>query len=397
MRIISLFFVGVMSLLMLQAQEPAMTVNFLEEENWAQARELAAEQDKFIFVDAYTEWCGWCKVQDKNTFTNEDVGNLINENFVSVKLDFERGDGVKLARKYRIQSYPTLLFFTSDGRYVGKKVGYDADIDNFMSDVMDKMKPENYFPEIGDPDVLDPGFPEFYVSQFGPNGERTRAKPEQISEWLDGQENIYSEVPYNILMTMQLDEKWSQFFLDNHKALAEKFIASEVQDKLTNVLVSGAYAAMRNKDEGALDAAFAKMEKYLPAEEVENIATNLRINFYMMSKDYDKLIPIMNKLAAREDGNYDNTINSIAWNLYEGSDDQMTLKTASKWMYTVMDRNPENYMFMDTHAALLYKTGSYAQAKEAAAKAIQIGKSDGEDVSGTEELLKKITSAMTER
>ena len=117
----------------------------------------------------------------------------------------------------------------------------------------------------------------------------------------------------------------------------------------------------------------------------------------MMSKDYDKLIPIMNKLAAREDGNYDNTINSIAWNLYEGSDDQMTLKTASKWMYTVMDRNPENYMFMDTHAALLYKTGSYAQAKEAAAKAIQIGKSDGEDVSGTEELLKKITSAMTER
>ncbi|MEM9983515.1 MAG: thioredoxin family protein, partial [Bacteroidota bacterium] len=179
MRLISLFFVGAMSLLMLQAQEPAMTVNFLEEENWAQARELAAEQDKFIFVDAYTEWCGWCKVQDKNTFTNEDVGNLINEHFVSVKLDFERGDGVKLARKYRIQSYPTLLFFTSDGRYVGKKVGYDADIDNFMADVMDKMKPENYFTAIGDPDVLDPGFPEFYVNNFGPNGERTRANTKQ--------------------------------------------------------------------------------------------------------------------------------------------------------------------------------------------------------------------------
>ncbi|MEM9986831.1 MAG: hypothetical protein AAF804_17190, partial [Bacteroidota bacterium] len=218
-----------------------------------------------------------------------------------------------------------------------------------------------------------------------------------ITEWLDSQEDLYREVPYNVLMTMQLDEKWSQFFLDNHESFAEKFIASEVKDKLSNVLVSGAYAAMRTQDEEALEAAFAKMEKYLPAEDVENISTSLRINFYMMTKDFDKLNPMMDELAAREDGDYDNTINSIAWNLYEGSDDQMALKSASKWMFAVMDRNPENYMFMDTHAALLYKTGAYDKAKEAAVRAIEIGKSGGEDVKATEELLEKIISAMTER
>lgn len=379
------------------AQEPEMAVDFISEENWAQAREMAAEQDKYIFVDAYTEWCGWCKVQDKNTFTNQRVGDFINEHFVSVKLDFERADGVMLARKYRVQSYPTLLFFTPSGQLVGRQIGYEANIDKFLEIVDGMLNPQNHAPAIGDPDVLDPGFPDWYIAAFGPNGERTRAKPEDVAAWLETQEDLFTEVAYNVFMTMPLDDKWQTYFLENHEDYAEQFDPKEVSGKLSSILMQSAYQAMRSQDEAAFEAAIEKMHDYLPEEEVAPMERSLKLNYYMMTQDTEKLVPLVDKMAADESGDYDNTINSVSWNLYESSEDETLLAAAVKWMDPVLERNPENYMFLDTQAALLYKTGALGEAKDLAAFAIEIGQQSGEDVSETESLLEKIEAAMQER
>ncbi len=43
-----------------------------------------------IFIDVYTDWCGWCKVMDKNTFSDPAVAKLLNENFYPVKFDAEQ-------------------------------------------------------------------------------------------------------------------------------------------------------------------------------------------------------------------------------------------------------------------------------------------------------------------
>ena len=44
---------------------------------------------KKIIIDLYTDWCGWCKVMDRNTFTNEEVINIINNKFIPIKFDAE--------------------------------------------------------------------------------------------------------------------------------------------------------------------------------------------------------------------------------------------------------------------------------------------------------------------
>ena len=44
---------------------------------------------KKIIIDLYTDWCGWCKVMDKNTFTDSEVVSLINKNFSTVKFNAE--------------------------------------------------------------------------------------------------------------------------------------------------------------------------------------------------------------------------------------------------------------------------------------------------------------------
>jgi len=47
-----------------------------------------------IFIDVYTDWCGWCKVMDKKTFTDETVINYMNEHYYAVKFNAEKEDPV---------------------------------------------------------------------------------------------------------------------------------------------------------------------------------------------------------------------------------------------------------------------------------------------------------------
>jgi thioredoxin-related protein len=54
-----------------------------------QAEEASAKKPRKIFVDVYTDWCGWCKRMDKTTFTDPQVVKYVNENFYAVKMDAE--------------------------------------------------------------------------------------------------------------------------------------------------------------------------------------------------------------------------------------------------------------------------------------------------------------------
>ncbi len=62
--------------------------------SWEEAAKLNETNPKKIFVDVYTSWCGWCKVMDKKTFTDEKVANYLTENFYAVKLDAESREAI---------------------------------------------------------------------------------------------------------------------------------------------------------------------------------------------------------------------------------------------------------------------------------------------------------------
>jgi len=69
--------------------------------SWNEAAELAAteENPKKIFVDIYTDWCGWCKKMDKDTFQNAEVAAYMADNFYMVKLDGEGKEEIEFKGK----------------------------------------------------------------------------------------------------------------------------------------------------------------------------------------------------------------------------------------------------------------------------------------------------------
>ena len=118
--------------------------------NWMSMNEaLAAQQKepKKIFMDVYTDWCGPCKLLDKNTFSNDDVADYINKNYYPVKFNAEGTEEIDyqdftytnpnydpdrkgrnsqhlLAHALKITGYPSMVFFTEKGDLIQPVTGY---------------------------------------------------------------------------------------------------------------------------------------------------------------------------------------------------------------------------------------------------------------------------------
>ncbi|MGB0429631.1 MAG: thioredoxin family protein [Bacteroidia bacterium] len=90
---------------------------------YKEALALAKKEKKPIFIDIYTVWCGPCKMMSNYVFTQKEVGDYYNENFINFKIDAERGEGPAVARKFRIRAYPTLLFIDGNGQVLKKAEG----------------------------------------------------------------------------------------------------------------------------------------------------------------------------------------------------------------------------------------------------------------------------------
>ena len=122
-----------------------------QEINWLtleEAIELQQKEPRKIIMDFYTNWCGPCKLLDKNTFKNKDVSSYINANFYAVKFNAEgnskvtfngneftnpqydaskanrRNSSHQLSRYFGVNAYPTIVFLNENKELLTQVKGY---------------------------------------------------------------------------------------------------------------------------------------------------------------------------------------------------------------------------------------------------------------------------------
>lgn len=93
------------------------------EANLSSALAQASRGNKTVLLDFYTDWCGWCKKLDRETFTNKNVVNMIASNFVAVRLNAEK-EGEDEARRFGVEAYPTVVFVDPKGKEIKRIRGY---------------------------------------------------------------------------------------------------------------------------------------------------------------------------------------------------------------------------------------------------------------------------------
>lgn len=102
-------------------EEPAAegTIKWLTSFDAALA--AAGQKNLPVMIDFYTDWCGWCKKLDADTYVDAQVVAAAND-FVSVKInaDLER----ETASRYKITGFPTILFVDAAGSELHRVIGY---------------------------------------------------------------------------------------------------------------------------------------------------------------------------------------------------------------------------------------------------------------------------------
>ena len=135
----------ILSLFMCLATFVASAQTNFRDISYEEALSVAKKEKKLVFLDLYTDWCGPCKKMAAQVFPTKQVGDFMNKNFVSIKLNAEK-EGEALAKQFEIAAYPTFVIVDASGSLVGKVVGYmegDAFIDKTTAAIDPKQSPES--------------------------------------------------------------------------------------------------------------------------------------------------------------------------------------------------------------------------------------------------------------
>jgi thioredoxin-related protein len=79
-------------------------------------------EKKKVFLHFTAEWCFYCGVMEKETFKDPAIISSLNENFISIKVDYDRE--TKTSDFYRVMGLPDSIFIAEDGQIIGRRPGY---------------------------------------------------------------------------------------------------------------------------------------------------------------------------------------------------------------------------------------------------------------------------------
>lgn len=301
-----IFIVSILISTSVFAQEKG--INF-EHDTWKDAIAKAKKENKMLYVDFFTTWCGPCKIMSSKLFVDEKAGQKYNSEFVNYKIDAEKGEGVELAKKYNVTGYPTNLFIDSKTeKIVYKTMGCPKDVSGLIENadvaILEKKDPmsiEEYEAKFKSK-KYDEAFLRKYISK---NNRLGFSNDVAIDEYFTLYSSKMSDLDkYNLIELNKYNLTANTNAFTFLQTLSKKNIVKE--DKLTSTKESLVYHSLEkaeksNNEKELLEAAILMKNHYTNGYEYSFEPLE---KFYIKNKNEKRLEELYN-----EYGKYFSTIN----------------------------------------------------------------------------------------
>ena len=313
--------------------------------SFSDALKVAKDENKLLFIDCYTTWCGPCKMLSNVVFKDSVFADYFNRQFVNLKVDMEKGEGPELRKKYDVRGYPTLLFLDSKGEVVHRLVGA-----NKAPELLQNVK---LGVESGGVSSLrkryeggerDSAFIFDYVSVLSGANQETELS-EVVKSYLEGKEQKMLEYePYFKIFYYYVNDVNSsafQYVVDHQKEICDKYprYAKSLERRLLDDWIAGSYSYLKQDaatkqctfDEQGLDIYVARMKQSGVSEAVW-IGENLRLNNDGLTNQWASFVKRGDKLVASKTRLADNhyLLQWANW-LNKSCADQKLREKAARW------------------------------------------------------------------
>lgn len=357
--------------------------------SWQQAREKAKKENKYLFVDCFTTWCGPCKYMASTIFPQEKVGAFFNKNFVNVKVQFDKtkedseevkawyADAESMSKEFNVRAYPTFLIFSPDGQLVHRIVG-GGEADDFIAKAEKALKPETqYYTLLKKYEAGKSAPEELRQLAMTAAGAYDEENSDKISAaYLNTQTNLYTKenLEFLGLFTNNSKSKGFQLMLKEPAKVDAVLGKGKANEIVGRVILSEEIYPHLRKPNANIDSLIAAATAKYPAVDISSSTDLLKVQVYQSTKAWDKfqsaVLAYMKKYGTEVDPQM---LNSFAWAVFENCKDPECVTSALAWSKRSVDQTQEKEpAFLDTYANLLYKLGKKDEAIVIQQKAVNL-------------------------
>ncbi len=372
----------------------AQGIEFEHDKTFAELLERAKKEDKLIFMDCFTTWCGPCKRLSADVFPKPEVGEYFNPNFINYKMDMEKGEGPEIAAEFGVRAYPTMLFIDGNKKVVNRVVGLvdpatliaggkqaRNQLPGMLTALKEKYKAGNrepaflldYLNALNDDNVEDDSIFLQYLKL---------ATPEDLKQ------DKNNKTIFNI--TNSITSPGLAYILKNKSAYTKLIGEKAVDTKINSIAEKASNEALKKNNKELFDAAVKLLEANKSPTSDEKVV-KLSMDYASRKNDWVAYDKYASDYIKKFGENNAEILNDVSWNYYLNVDDKKLLTKASKWAFKSVNlkNNTTNNV---TYAYLLYKLGDKKEAIKACDYAILRAKE--ERIPATSALeLKKVLEA----
>ena len=369
-----LFFTTVIALLSLNTIA-AQGIDFFEG-TWEEALEVAKVQEKLIFVDAYAVWCGPCKRMSKAVFPDKMVGEFYNRNFISMKIDMERGMGLEFRKKYPVSAFPTLFYIDHNGKVIQKIKGAQ-NVEGFIRLGKKALSSvdysQNYEAEY-EKGNRDPELVYNYVKALNRSG---KSSLKVSNEYIRSQKDLNSEQNLKFILeaAIEADSRLFDLLIEKRKQIEAVTSAKDVQTRIYVACENTAKKAIEFESKDLLEEAKTKMSKHHPAQ-AKAFAAAMEMDFCLAMKNADHYTKACKEYAKTITDNKANELQRLAFKIVENFDDNSKAMKQAEAFAKEAAKAGNKYNYYLTYASILFQNGKKSQAEEAANKSLELARSN---------------------